>query len=92
MTLFEPSNEAEKITAFFKKTFVMTKKNKIVINWSGGIDSTVCLYLLSKVLPASNITILHLPYDKSYEDEFLPIASYLQFTKAQLMKYSYTLR
>ena len=83
MTLFEPSNEAEKITAFFKKTFVMTKKNKIVINWSGGIDSTVCLYLLSKVLPASNITILHLPYDKSYEDEFLPIASYLQFTKAQ---------
>lgn len=76
--------ESNKIIAFLKKTFEDTCKKKAVINWSGGIDSTVSLYLLTKALGSQNITILHLPYETSYEDEFLPIFEYLQFKKMQL--------
>ena len=83
MKAFDPKEESEIVISFLKKTFELTGKRKAVINWSGGIDSTVSLYLLAKALPTTNITVLHLPYEKTYEDEFLPIADYLQITKAQ---------
>jgi len=83
MNTFNPSAESDKIISFLKQTFEKTGKKKAVINWSGGIDSTVSLYLLAKVLPPTNITVLHLPYEKTHEDEFLPIAELLQITKAQ---------
>ncbi|MFH0772731.1 MAG: NAD(+) synthase [bacterium] len=76
--------ETDVIVAFLKKTFTSAGKTKAVINWSGGIDSTVCLYLLAKSIPIANITVLHLPYEQSFEDEFLPIFDYLQMTKFQL--------
>jgi len=83
MNIFNSSAEITKIQQFLKKSFELSGKKNAVINWSGGIDSTVSLYLLAKILPSSHITVLHLPYEKSYEDEFLPIADYLLFTKAQ---------
>jgi NAD+ synthase len=84
MRPFNPEIESEKIIFFLKATFQKTGKKKVIINWSGGIDSTVSLYLLAKSTPVESITILHLPYETSHEDEFLPIFEYLQFTKAQL--------
>ena len=84
MRQFNPKTEAEKIMAFFKSTFEKVGKKKAIINWSGGIDSTVSLYLLAKSLSIENILVLHLPYEHSYEDEFLPIFDYLQMNKAQL--------
>jgi NAD+ synthase len=83
MRQFNPERETEKIVTFLKTTLSSVGKTKVVINWSGGIDSTVSLYLLAKAFPITNVTILHLPYETSYEDEFLPIADYLQTTKAQ---------
>lgn len=80
---FNPDAEVLSITSFLKKTLADTQKKKVVINWSGGIDSTVSLYLLAKVLPTEAITVLHLPYEQSFEDEFLPIADYMKMTKAQ---------
>lgn len=84
MKKINPQIESDRIIEFLKKTFEENGKKKAVINWSGGIDSTVSLYLLTKAVGLQNITILHLPYETSYEDEFLPIFEYLQFKKTQL--------
>jgi NAD+ synthase len=84
MKNFNSQLESEKIIIFLKKTFESAGKRKSVINWSGGIDSTVSLYLLAKSIPVENITVLHLPYEQSYEDEFLPIFQYLQLNNSQL--------
>lgn len=83
MNTFNPEEETKKIVLFLQNTFKNVGKEKAVINWSGGIDSTVSLYLLARALPSTHITALHLPYERSYEDEFLPIADYLQIPKAQ---------
>jgi len=84
MKPFNPETEANAIQAFLKKTFTHVGKRKAVINWSGGIDSTVSLYLLAKSISIENILVLHLPYEQTYEDEFLPIFDYMRMTKAQL--------
>lgn len=82
MKSFNPESEAKTIIEFLKKSFESTGKKKAVINWSGGIDSTVSLYLLAKSIPHDAITVLHLPYAQTFEDEFLPIADYMQLSKA----------
>lgn len=84
MKTIDPQLETDRIINFLQKTFSETGKKRAVINWSGGIDSTVALYLLTKAFGQQNITVLHLPYETSYEDEFLPIFDYLQFKKTQL--------
>ena len=83
MNIFNPSIATQHISSFLTETFKVAGKAKVVINWSGGIDSTVSLYLLAKSIPVENITVLHLPYDQSYEDKFLPICNYLQIQKSQ---------
>lgn len=84
MKTIDPQLESDRIIAFLQKTFSGTGKKKAIMNWSGGIDSTVSLYLLTKALGPQSITILHLPYETSYADEFLPIFDYLQFKNTQL--------
>lgn len=61
--------EVKRISTFLKDTFKKTKKKNIIIGWSGGIDSTVCLYLLIRALPKKNIHVLHLPYFASLINE-----------------------
>jgi NAD+ synthase len=84
MKPFNPQEETEKIVTFLSSIFERTGKKKAVINWSGGIDSTVSLYLLAKSIPIANITVLHLPFETTHEDEFLPIYDYLQMNKTQM--------
>jgi NAD+ synthase len=62
LSKINPRKETEKIINFLKKTFKEQKINRVVIGLSGGIDSTVCYYLLKKVLPERNIFPVHLPY------------------------------
>ena len=38
---------------------------------------------MAKSIPIGNITVLHLPYENTYEDEFLPIFDYLQLKNGQ---------
>ncbi len=84
MNTFNPQLETDSIISFLKSTLDKTGKKRVVLNWSGGIDSTVCLYLLAKAIPMEQITILHLPYETSYADEFLPIFQYLGIAQSQL--------
>lgn len=57
-----PEKETEKIVKFLKDTFRKQGIKNVVIGLSGGIDSTVCYYLLKKTLPKKNIFPVYLPY------------------------------
>ncbi len=60
--VINPKQEVERIIKFFKKTFTKQKINKVVLGLSGGIDSTVALYLLKKALPPKNIYVVQMDY------------------------------
>lgn len=84
MRKIDIKKEEKTITHFIKGVFNKTKKKHAVIAWSGGIDSTVCLYLLAKSLPKKYITVLHLPYEISHQDEFGAISKQLGLSPTQL--------
>ncbi len=60
--LINPKTETEKIVNFLKSIHKKTGIDKVVIGLSGGIDSTVALYLLKEVLPAKNIFAVQMDY------------------------------
>ncbi len=60
---FNPKAEANNIIGFIKKTLKSQGFNKVVIGLSGGIDSTVCFYLLKKAIGEKNIIVAHLYYN-----------------------------
>ena len=60
--LINPKQEAYKITNFLKKIFKEQGIDKVVLGLSGGIDSTVVLYLLKKALPPESIFAVQMDY------------------------------
>ncbi len=70
-------HEINRIILFIQKVIQDTKRKTVVIGWSGGLDSTTCLYLLAKALPPNNIHVLHLPYEKTYIKELNNISRIL---------------
>lgn len=60
--IINPEQEVDKIIRFLKKTFKQQKIDKAVLGLSGGIDSTVALYLLKKALPSKNIYAVQMDY------------------------------
>ena len=61
--VINPKQEVKRITEFLKKTFKKQKIDKAVLGLSGGIDSTVILYLLKEALPAENIYAIQMDYN-----------------------------
>lgn len=62
MLSVDPVLEVNRIIAFLQGIVKKTGLKNVVIGWSGGVDSTVCLYLLARALPPRNIHVLHMPY------------------------------
>lgn len=60
--IIDPKLEKEKIINFLKKTLKEQHVDKVVLGFSGGIDSTTVLYLLNEVLPAKNIYAVQMDY------------------------------
>lgn len=85
---FSPTHEIERITDLIKNTFNKTGIGNCVIAWSGGIDSTVSLYLLARTLPKDKITILHLPYETSYLKDLELIKTDLHLLPSQIHEIS----
>lgn len=73
LPIISPKQETKKITNFIKKTLQREKFNKVVIGLSGGIDSTVCYYLLKQVLPEKNILTVRMNYNNKtdYVDKII---------------------
>lgn len=86
--LFDPHSEVNRIVQFLKDVYTHTGTRSAVIAWSGGIDSTVSLYILANALPKEHITILHLPYETTYETDFRLIQSDLKLSSAQFLTIS----
>ncbi len=73
LPIINPKQETKKTTDFIKKTLQREKFNKVVIGLSGGIDSTVCYYLLKQVLPEKNILTVRMNYNNKtdYVDKII---------------------
>jgi NAD+ synthase len=73
LPIISPKQETKKTTDFIKKTLQREKFNKVVIGLSGGIDSTVCYYLLKQVLPEKNILTVRMNYNNKtdYVDKII---------------------
>jgi len=84
--IIDPKQETKKIIEFLQETFKKTGKKNAVIGWSGGIDSTVSLQLLTKSIGPQNICVYHLPYTKSYWEEFSELTKTLQIPKPKRRK------
>jgi NAD+ synthase len=68
-----PGLEAKKIDDFFRNVVNKTGIRDVVIGWSGGVDSTVALYLLPRVYEPSRIHVLHMPYETDRRNGLAPI-------------------
>lgn len=62
--------ETETIVSFLRKTFVEQKISKAVVGVSGGIDSAVSLFLITKALGPENVFAIHMPYTNDHEEDF----------------------
>ena len=65
----DSKKDTEKIIYFIQGVLKKTESKDVVVGWSGGIDSTVCLYLLARALSPQNIHALHMPYIHSSINE-----------------------
>lgn len=58
----DPKKETVKITSFIQQILKRTGKQHVVIGLSGGIDSTISLFLLAKTIDVKHIHVAHLSY------------------------------
>ena len=77
ISTINPEKETGKITSFISSVLKKTGFKKVVIGLSGGIDSTISLFLLRKALEPENIFIAHLYFFQPKVDLIKKICSNL---------------
>ncbi len=65
----EPETEVSKIQSFARNYLLEYKKRGYVVAISGGIDSTVCLYLAAKTVSPEKVMAIYMP-EKEIKDEY----------------------
>lgn len=76
--------EKEKILDFLRNTFKQQKIEKAVVGLSGGIDSTVSLYLLKEAIGIKNVITVHLPYSLKPDNDIETIVEAARIPPANL--------
>ena len=88
MLSIEPEKEKAKITHFLKQVFEKQQINHAVIGLSGGIDSTVSLYLLKEVLSPEHIFAAHLYYASPVFTHIEKVLQQINFPKQNILHIS----
>jgi len=70
--------DADRIRDRVKEIMGNAGKKKVVLGWSGGIDSTASLFILAGSLDPADIYPIHLPYGISHFARLTPLLSRLR--------------
>lgn len=80
----DSQSQSRKIESFIKETLQKQKKQTVVIGVSGGVDSSVCLFLLKNSISLDNIYVVSLPYLSEKSDSVKDLVSLIKLPKDKL--------
>jgi len=69
MLEINPSFVEKILTSFIREELSKFQFKKAILGLSGGVDSSVCAFLATKALQASNVTALIMPYGKTFNQD-----------------------
>ena len=84
----DSEKQSKNIESFIKEILQKQKKQKVVIGISGGVDSSVCLFLLKNSISLDNIFVVSLPYFSEKSGNVKDLIEYIKLPKGRLREIS----